>query len=99
LNDEKKDISLVLHETSFKKERIKLYSTLPVVCQSPEDNCKLDFFLGVMENNEDLFRVSDCGNKTSGNLRLLTYIISSTQNESAIFNQRNNQGLLSKLDK
>jgi len=66
LDDEKKDISVVLYETSFKKERIKLYSTLPVLCLALEDNCKLEFVLGVIESSEDLFRVSDCGNNTTG---------------------------------
>ena len=71
LSDEKKDIGVVLYETSFKKERIKLYPTLPVLCVSAEDNCKLEFVLGVIENSEDLFRVSDCGNDTLGNLLYL----------------------------
>jgi hypothetical protein len=68
LNDDKKDLSIVLYEASFKKERIKLFSTLPVLCVPPEENCKLEFVLGVIENKQDIFRVSDCGNNTSGNL-------------------------------
>jgi len=72
LSDEKKDIGVVLYETSFKKEQFKLYSTFPVLCASAEDNCKLEFVLGVIEKSEDLFRVSDSGGNISGNLTILT---------------------------
>ena len=60
---------MIFYEGDLNQTRLRVYSTLPVLCDSDAVNCSLSFQISTIETvgNEDLIRISGCAdNDCSG---------------------------------